>query len=139
MATGVQGLDEVLGNLNKEIEGIQERGSDGLWDAGLQLQRVSQKELQASVISGNLRASAYTRKAGQFMRLDDNRLDRKQSAPDPSGSVKGDGVEVGYTALYALFAHENMEGRAPKYLEGPMRRNQKALLEVIRKRAEIRK
>lgn len=137
MSVQVKGIDEVLKNLNKEIAGIKGRALDGLWDAGLQIQRVAQQELRASVVTGNLRASAYTRKSGQLTRLDDNRLNRKQAHPDPSGKL--DGVEVGLTALYAIYAHENMEGRAPKYLEGPMRRNQKALLEVIRKRAEIRK
>lgn len=136
MAIRVKGLEEVLSNLNKEIAGIKGRALDGLWDAGLQVQRVAQQELQASVVTGNLRASAYTRKSGQLLRLDDNQLDRDKAYQDPSGTLGG--VEIGFTAMYALMAHENMEGRAPKYLEGPLRRNRKQIFEIIRKRAEMK-
>lgn len=132
----LQGLDQVLANLNKAIEGIEGRGMDGLFDAGLQIQRVAQQELRGSVVTGNLRGSAYTRRSGEFVRLDDSKLDRSQSAPDPSGAIPN-GVEVGFTANYAAKVHENMEGRSPKFLEGPLRRNESQIIEIIQRRAKV--
>lgn len=133
----VEGLEAVLDNLNSQIAGIEDRTLAGLWDAGLQIQRLAQQELRASVVTGNLRASAYTRRSGQFVRLDDNKLDRTQALPDPSGPVAGDGVEIGFTAVYARVRHEDMEGRAPKFLEAPILRNQKAILDIIAARAKV--
>lgn len=134
----VFGLDEVVSNLNKQIEGIENRGLDGLMDAGLQIQRLAQQELRGSVVTGNLRASGYTRKTGELVRLDSSALNRENSVPDPSGRVDGDGVEVGFTAVYAVFVHEDQEGRSPKFLEAPIRRNQKAIIDIIRRRAEVK-
>ena len=132
----LDGLQEVLENLNKQVEGIEGRSMDGLFDAGLQIQRAAQKDLRASVVTGNLRASAYTRRTGEFVRMDDSQLDRSQSAPDPSGQIPN-GVEVGFTANYGIYVHENMEGRSPKFLERPLRRNQKQIIEIIRRRAKL--
>jgi len=135
--TGLQGLDKVMANLNKQIAGINDRSMSGLFEAGLKIQRAAQQELRASVVTGNLRGSAYTRRSGQFVRLDDSKLDRSKSAPDPSGQV--DGVEIGFTAKYALFAHENIEGnRAPKFLERPLNRNRKQIVEIIKKAAQMK-
>lgn len=134
--SGLEGLQEVLSNLEKEVAKIEGRSMEGLFDAGLQIQRAAQQELRASVVTGNLRASAYTRKTGQFVRLDDSQMDRSQSAPDPSGAIP-DGVEVGFTANYAAKVHENMEGRSPKFLEGPLRRNQQDIIKIIQRRAKV--
>ena len=46
------------------------------------------------------------------------------------------GVEVGFTALYALYAHENMEGRTPKFLEDAITENKARIIEIIKKRTE---
>lgn len=135
MRSRVEGLDTVLANINASIDDIHGGTQDGLWEAGLQIQRASQKALKASVITGNLRASGYTRKQGEFVRLDPDRLDDEKNLGKPTGKVNG--VEVGYTALYALFVHENMEGRAPKFLESPLRDNEKAIVEIVRRRASV--
>lgn len=132
----VTGFDEVMANLNKEIAGIEGRAMDGLFDAGLQIQRAAQQDLRGSVVTGNLRASAYTRRTGEFVRLDDSNLDRSQSAPDPSGQI-GNGVEIGFTANYAVYVHENMEGRSPKFLQRPIERNQQQIIEIIKRRAKV--
>ena len=110
----VQGLDEVLKNLNREIKEIEGATLSGLWDAGLQIQRVSQS--RTPVDTGNLKGSAYTRRTSD------------------------DGVEIGYTANYAIYVHENMEaahtnGQA-KFLESALRDNQRNIIKIIERRAK---
>ena len=136
MSEPLEGLADVLRDLNKEIEQISGRTLAGMWDAGLQVQRVAQQELRPSVITGNLRASAYTRRTGDLQRLDPSKMDQRKVAPDPTDSF--DGVEIGFTAVYAAARHEDMEGRAPKFLERPLQRNRQQILEIIRKRAVIK-
>lgn len=137
MSSGVEGLDGILANLNKEIRDLPNRTMAGLYEAGLQVQRAAQKELKASVVTGNLRASAYTRSADKFTRLDPEQINADAVYPDPSDRLAPTRVEIGFTALYAVYAHENMNGRAPKFLEGPILRNQKAILEIIKQRAKM--
>lgn len=75
----LEGLNEVLTNMNREVGQIKGRTMAGLFEAGLEIQRDSQG--RTPVDTGNLKASAYTRKG------------RK-------------GVEIGYTAAYAAAVHE---------------------------------
>lgn len=127
---GVYGLDEVLGNLNKELAGIKNRSIAGLLEGGLVVQRDAQRNVPVEY--GNLRASAYTRKAQD----------------DPQA------VEVGFTAAYAVFVHEDLEqtlkGKprpsglgtywnpgGPKFLERSLRDNERAILEIVRARASV--
>ena len=110
----VTGFDEVMANLNKEISRIEGAGMDGLLDAGLQVQRVSQS--RTPVDTSNLKGSAFTRR-------------------------EGDSVVTGNTAAYAIFVHEDMEanhanGQA-KFLESALRDNQRNILEIIRRRARV--
>lgn len=115
MSNKVIGLEEVLDNLHREVGQIKGRTMAGLMEAGLKIQRSSQKRVP--VDTGNLKASAYTRKAR-----------------DGSESV-----EIGYTAAYAVFVHEDMEASHPvgqaKFLESALMDNQSAIVEIIRKRA----
>jgi hypothetical protein len=131
----LEGLDNVLREIDAQIKDIDGATLDGLLDAGLQVQRSAQQRLRPSVVTGNLRASAYTRKSGQFVRLDPSAIEPEKNVSDPSGDIEG--VEVGFTAKYAIFAHENLEGnRAPKFLENAVSENRDGILEIIRKRAE---
>jgi hypothetical protein len=145
MRNGLDGLKEVLENLNKEIEGIENRGMDGLFAAGLMIQRAAQQK--TPVDSGNLRGSAYTRKE----------------------MTGGKSVEVGFTAMYALAVHEmvgqRLKGQArqdfgstadgaafgagtgkgsywdsgqPKFLEAALNENRRAIVDEIRRRARLK-
>lgn len=117
------GLERVLAALNREVEGIKQRRTAGLMAAGLLVQGRSQKRVPVEY--GKLRASAYT----------------KMVTPDI--------VEVGYSAKYARYVHENLEQKLkgiprpsglgeywnpgePKYLERPFRESKKDILETIR-------
>ena len=130
-------MDKVLKNLNREIGRIEGRTRAGLFAAGLKVQRESQKRVP--VETGNLKGSAFTRKA----------------LADP------DTVEIGYEAEYALHVHENMEqklkgiprpprhGRRgigvywgpdgrPKYLESAVRDLQGEIVDTVRDHAKVK-
>lgn len=120
-----EGLSKVLNNLNKAIEKKGKATAAGLFAGGLFIQRESQKRVPVEY--GNLRGSAYTRKAR------DNTL----------------AVEIGYGAAYALYVHENMEQKLkgkprpsglgvywgphgePKFLENVLKEKKADILRTI--------
>lgn len=132
----VDGIEEALADINAIVEDVKEDAKSGLWDAGLQVIGSAQKRLKPSVITGNLRASAYVRNSSSTRRPDQVHLDTKMNDPIPSDDVPEIGVEMGFTALYALYAHENMNGRAPKFLENAITENSQRIIQIIKKRAE---
>lgn len=130
---------QILQNIAREKKAMDTRVRAGLWEAGLKLQAASQKRVP--VHTGNLKASAYTRR-------------------EPSGKPA---VEVGYTAAYAVWVHENVgqklkgkprprhgyqgsqgrywdpQGRAgPKFLTGALDDNRKAIRDIIAFHARVR-
>lgn len=130
----VEGLNEAITDLNKEIKKIENLAQDGLWEAGLKVMASAQKRLRPSVISGNLRASGYVRSNSQVERPMPEKLGGNNEAI-PSNSLPAIGVELGFTAVYALNVHENMEGRAPKFLENALTENKDAIIAIVKKRS----
>lgn len=141
MAAGgeVKGLEEITRNINRQIAAMPRATMAGLMAAGLIVQRDAQ--LHVPVDTGNLKASAFTRKA------------QKSSDRKPA-------VEVGFTASYAVFVHENMEqklrgvprtsgsgkgrywdpqGRAgPKFLQNAVADNQRKIVDTIAAHAKVK-
>lgn len=111
----MNGLEDVLQNLGEEVQKLKGTTMSGLLAAGLILQRQSQVNLKPSVITGNLRGSAFTRKA-------------------PLTPLA---VETGFTAVYAPFVHENMGGRSPKYMQEAIKSERKKMLDAIAARAKF--
>lgn len=131
----VEGISTVIGKLNTQIKETTGLTTQGLLAAGLFVQRAAQKKVPVEY--GVLRASAYTRKdpARAFLAI----------AP----------VEVGFSAAYALYVHENMEQKLkgeprpsglgvywgphgePKFLENALRESVKDILQIVQKRAKI--
>lgn len=134
----VEGFDEAMKAFDEEKGKITKALKSGLWEIALQVQRVAQHELKKSVITGNLRASAYARVEDRSERLDSSAMIDGRNGPMPSDSHGEIWSEVGFTANYALYAHENMEGRAPKFLEGPVNRNKSEFPKIIKNRLEKR-
>ena len=133
MTVRVEGMEKVVKNLNKEIKGIKNRSIDGLLAAALIAQRESDKRVP--VETGVLRASSFVRKT-----------------PEDDMSV-----ELGYSANYALFVHENLEmklkgqdrpsglgkywgpkGEA-KFLENSLRDKKADMLKAIQRKARVKK
>lgn len=117
MAGGVVGLNTWLKNLTQAHERLTAGKRAGLMKAGLLVRREAQK--LTPIDQGNLRASAY-------------------SGLDP---IAARYVEVGYTAHYAPYVHEDLEARhevgQAKFLEEAVARKRKEVLEVMRRAAEI--
>lgn len=84
MSAEVKGLDKVVANLRKEINGIKNRSKAGLLAAGLIVQAEAQKRTPREY--GNLAASADTQPVGNGLT-----------------------VKIIFSAEYALYVHENME------------------------------
>lgn len=88
MAGKTQGLDEVMRNLDRELARVERLTMAGLYEAGLQVQKAAQRRVPVN--TGNLKASAYTRRV-------------------PESTSANPQVEVGFTASYAVYVHENVE------------------------------
>lgn len=87
MSAKVEGLDMVMRNLRSELNKRKDVTIQGLLAGGLIIQGEAQERVPVEY--GHLRASAYTRK----------------SPEDPNV------VEVGFSASYALYVHENLDQR----------------------------
>lgn len=128
---GVRGFDEVMRNLNEQINGIKDRSVAGLLEAGLKIEARSNQRVPREY--GNLAASSYARKAQDG----------------------GMAVEIGYTAEYALYVHEDLEmslkgeprpsglgvywgpNGENKFLEKTLRENQDLIVQIIEQRAKL--
>ena len=111
----IEGLDETMASLNGEIGKIIGRTTGGLLAGGLIIQRRAQELVP--VRYGNLKGSAFTRKTPE-----DDKV-----------------VEVGFSAAYALYVHENLEahhtnGQA-KFLETAADEKSGEVVEAVRSRA----
>jgi hypothetical protein len=64
-----------------------------------------------------------------LMDILDNRLKQSRGSPKPK-------LEIGYTADYAIYVHENLQARHPigqaKFLEQPMREHKKEIMRIVR-------
>lgn len=121
----IEGAAELGRKLTGTLDETTERAMAGLLAGGLVIQGESQRRVPVEY--GNLRGSAYTRRA-----MDDPRA-----------------VEVGYTAAYAIFVHENMEQKLkgeprpsglgeywgpsgePKYLENSAREKADDVVKIV--------
>jgi len=124
----ITGVKEILENIKEHRERLGQGFSRGVRIAGLRLQRESQRLVPVNF--GVLKASAFTRAEGEGL---------------------GTEVNVGYTAAYAIYVHENVEmklkgqprpggkgrywdpqGRGQsKFLEEPARRLAPELKQII--------
>lgn len=125
MAVEIEGMDE----LNRALKDLSSEMTDevqaGMYAGGLVIQKASQEN--TPVEYGNLRASAYTQR-----------------------QIDGS-VEVGHSAEYAIYVHENMEQTlkgeprpsglgtywnpgGPKFLEKAVNENAREVLDQVRAR-----
>ena len=148
----LEGLPRVLKNLNKEIAKIEGVAIAGLLEAGLFIKAQSGKVIPVEY--GNLKGSCY-------VIASDGSKDN--STPEFSGPKAAEiaaeysiekskahtrmkketmpTAEIGYTASYAIFVHENLEaehriGKQAKFLQNAMENNHNRILSIITKRAK---
>ena len=138
----IQGIKDVVKNLNKEIKGIQNRSMTGLIKSAIHIRNemdtreplipigpVAKKKNKGHKGTSNLRSSWFT-------------------AP----FYKGDnpGLMIGFNANYAVYVHEMLKSRkgkpinwsrpgsGPKFLEAALNRNHKRILQIIQENAKIK-
>lgn len=129
----VRGVRMVRRKLTNYLRDSEIKTSLGVWEAGLVLQRASQK--RTPVVTGNLKGSAYT---------------------EAWKSGIGPAVEVGYMAVYAHLVHEAPNAgklghlnppEGPqiysnvgenKFLEKAVNAKRLQMLEIIKKRAGVK-
>ena len=118
-APALWGREEVLRNLKRALDRVREGARAGLEEAGRLIEERSRA--RTPVATGALRDSAYTA-AGET------------AASDPA-------VEVGYTAAYAAFVHEDLEARhetgEAKFLERAVQESEDDVVRIVRERARI--
>ena len=110
----IKGLARVKARMASHTQAMQHALTVGLKRAGLLLQRESQKIVP--VDTGSLKNSSFTRSRG-----------------DDTVAVE---VQVGYTAGYALYVHENLDarhkaGKQAKFLEQPLRELHKEFVSLV--------
>ncbi len=109
----LEGMGQLLDNLNKEIKGNNLATRRGITKSVLLVERESKQECPVDL--GNLKNSGYT---------------------EVFNGPNGPAGAVGYTAVYALRQHEEVTwnhtvGKA-KFLEDPLKRNEKKILEILK-------
>lgn len=111
------GLKEISARINAEVKRMHRVTMDGLLAGGLQVQRTAQGRTPVDV--GNLKASAYTRKA-------------------QSGGMA---VEVGYTSDYAIYVHEDLQARhevgQAKFLTSALRDEERHVQDIVERYASV--
>ena len=155
-AIRVEGLDHVLTTLNQKVREIPLRSKSGMIKAGLIVQREAQKLTPVDL--GNLRASAFTVWSGggsgaeppTFVgdtkgRVNIGEMEARHAQVaeevrhDVGNSDMNPAVEVGFSAYYAIYVHENLNARhttgEAQFLQRAMVRNIDAILTAIREDA----
>ena len=128
----IEGFEDVLKNLNKEIKGIKDRSVAGLKAAGEVVKGEAQNRVP--VEHGYLKGSAYV---------------RTESREPPA-------VSIGFSASYAIYVHENLEQKLkgdprpsglgvywgpkgePKFLENALTHLKAKIVEIVRDYAKVK-
>jgi len=111
----VSGVAAVTEALRKKFRSHGRGFARGMKMAGLLIQRASQ--LIVPIDTAALKNSAFTRNVG--------------------GKEFKVEIIVGYTVIYAIYVHEDMNakhssGKEAKFLEKPFRENRKAIIKIVR-------
>lgn len=131
----VDGIEQALKNIDTQIAGVKNKSQAAFWEVGLKVLNKAMRNLKDSVVTGNLRASGYARPAqGNAVRPDSTELKNDKNESIPGDRIGDLGVEVGFTAIYALNVHENMQARTPKFLERPVVSGQDEIVRIIKTR-----
>lgn len=123
-AIRVEGLDEVLGNLNRAVNRLPKATKAGMIKGALRIQKGSQELVPIDL--GNLRSSAFViwgnggSVTASFTGPDAADMNARhmesvasENASLNTGILKPQ-VEVGYSAFYAIFVHEDLSANHNK-------------------------
>lgn len=120
----LQGLENVVRNLNREIKAIEGRSMAGLIRAAILVRRdMDETPPLIPVDKGFLRGSWFT---------------------NPGQSSKGPFVTCGFGISYAVYVHEMLNahfqrpGAGAKFFQASLRRNTDRIIAVIKEDAQIK-
>ena len=162
-----KGLQEVMQNLNREIQGIKGRSMKGLIEAAILIRRDMESTPPLTPVDlGNLRASWFvvttkgeqTGGSPQFKgRTDSEKKRATEMTAIHSATVSTlqaqagvyktvERLYMGFSANYAGQVHEMMgevawkrPGSGPKWFEAAIKRNSKRIVEIVRQNARVKK
>lgn len=163
MGSGIQGLDQVLANLNKEIAAIKERSMKGLILSAAYIRNQTEHTPPLTPVDyGNLRSSWFVvtatsmpvgtsiqqfkgPKANELMVDHANTLQEAQAMIKEKQTKEKSFIIIGYSANYGMWVHEMLganfqrPGAGPKWFESAIKRSIPMILRIIRDNAQIKK
>ena len=134
-----KGLDQVIANLNKKVNEIENYTTQGVVAAALLVKGEAMRK--TPVDTGNLVNSAYAVWEGGKQRGDDGGPAADGaivgSAKSALSSAKGPTAIIGFTAAYAVYVHEidknyRKPGSSWKFLELALMENEQKILDLIK-------
>jgi|SRR5688572_8177471 len=139
-------IEQAMAQIDEAIANVKKLAQAGLWEAGLKIMGAAQRRLTDLIYSkgptndsykltGNLRASGYVRADSGVSRPQPSDLDPSENEAIPSEVIGAIGVELGFTASYGLYVHEDMEGRGAKFLENTIIDNREQIIEIVKQRS----
>jgi hypothetical protein len=157
----VKGLDKVLKNLNKEIQGIEGRSMKGLIRASVIVRRsMDNTSPKIPVDTGNLRSSWFVvtskggtpgggggfkgAEAGEMVEQHERMKERAKHVIKAASAHVGPAVMLGFSASYAVYVHENIGATfqrpeaGAKFFQASLSRNQERIKRIIREEARLK-
>ena len=150
-AIRVEGLDKVMKQLDDKVRKVRFQTKKGLIRAGLFIQGEAQKRVPVDL--ANLKASAFTVWGDKSIEMKPFKEDKGGKMSKDHVSVVGTEasklstynaipmtpfmVEVGFSAFYALYVHEDMQAKHPnggeaKYLQKAVSENRETILKLVK-------
>lgn len=111
--SSVTGIDQALKDLRAAAEKVEHVTQSGLLRVGYDVLADATANLRPSIVTGNLQNSGFVRNNETKARPNGQ---PKDGTTIPSNRLPDIAVEVGFTAIYARWVHDYMEGRSPQYL-----------------------
>jgi len=164
---GLQGLDEVINNVQTEIDKVKDRTMSGLLRAAALVRKdMDETPPVIPVDLGNLSNSWFVAtsrgavargrkpkfrksKRGSEQTADVNKLQQGHveaivKAHMMLSTAKGEAIAMGFSAYYAPYVHENLQAKfkrpnsGAKFFQAALRRNKRKILQLIAFEAEMR-
>ena len=152
--TAMEGMEEVMSNLNKELREIEGKTTKGYIRASIHVRR--QSEPKIPVDTGNLRSSWFvvsqrgensktpSFSGKQASELHSDHSNVTSSAKREVKKFKHPAVLFGFTANYAALVHEKVDdasfrrpGAQARFLFSTLSEEANRILEIIRENAKI--
>lgn len=161
--TGIKGIREVVGNINKFLKANEQKSLKGLIECSIVIRRdMTKTSPKVPVDTRNLEQSWYAVTVKQTVStpafsgsdaaiISSYHTDALNEAKANVKGTKYPSMIMGFSAYYAAAVHEmglskngneikwKRPGSGPKFFEMAMKRNEKNMLQILAKNVEIKK